>query len=166
MLNKQIMLNKQNKKSRHGVELCAIVFCIVALGGCGGGNENFLSQQGFISPPTPVLLYDAPAGLLGEQHYIVMNLTTVRAKVLLKKFRTLKSTSDPNAAPKQMPVASTPNALWKPQTVKKYWAGGFRTGTSGNPDDPKKYPYHCKYVFDVGKPGTVVLYFYAVSAYN
>ena len=143
------------------------VFCIAALCGCGGSG-NFLSDEGFISPNAPVLLNESPGSLTSDIHYIVMNLTPAQAESLLLKFKAQKPCSDfpPPVTPKQMPPTFTPNALWKPQILKKYWSGSFEKGTSSYPSNPKQYPYHCRYVFDIAKPGTVTLYFHAISFFN
>jgi len=155
-----IARNKTSGKLRCGAVLLAAVFCVVALCGCGGSG-NFLSREGFVPPNAPVLVNDTPGSLTSDIHYIVMNLTPTQAKSLLLRFKKQKPVSRFPApvTPKQMPPASTPNALWKPQTVKKYWSGSFLTGKGS-------YPYHCRYVFDNGKPGVVVLYFYAISFFN
>ena len=154
------MFNTQNKKLKSEVALSAIMFCVATLCGCGG-NSNFLSDEGFVPPNAPLLLNDTEGGLVSDVRYIVMNLTPAQAKALLLSFKKQKPSSylAPPNNPKQMPPAWTPNALWKPQTVKKYWSGSFERGASS-------YPFQCFYTFDISKPATVVLYFYAVSEYN
>jgi len=155
-----IARDKTSGKLKWQAAILIAVFCIVALCGCSGSG-NFLSREGFIPPNAPVLVNDTPGSLTSDVHYIVMNLTPAQAKSLWLKFKMQKPVSrfSPPVTPKRMSPSVTGNALWKPQTVKKYWSGSFLTGKGS-------YPYHCRYVFDMAKPGAVVLYFYAISYFN
>lgn len=140
-------------------KVLAFAFCAFLLSGCGSSG-NYLSQEGFISPSAPVLMYDADMGLREEQDFLVMNLTPLQAKALLKKFKAQKSADFQKLTPRQMSMSTpaTPNVLWKSKTVKKYWSGSFERDTG--PDN-----YDCQYVFDISKPSTIVLYFYATSPF-
>lgn len=132
---------------------CVLVFLLFK----GSNQENFLSQEGFVSPQAPLLMIDSEMGLREEQDFIVMNLSPAQAATLMAKFKT-QSRFYSGVTPSSMPPTQTPNALWKPQTVKKYRSGSFerKTGT---------YDYYCQYVLDVTKPGVNVLYFYANSPF-
>lgn len=149
----------RDKSSLAWRKVLTFAFCAFVLSGCGSSG-NYLSQEGFISPNAPVLMYDAQMGLREEQDFLVMNLTPLQAKALLKKFKAQKQADFQKLTLQQMSMSApmTPNVLWKPKTVKKYWSGSFGRDTGA-------YYYDCQYVFDISKPGTIVLYFYAYSPF-